>query len=102
MMVLVVVVLLLCFVCPDALLVEQHEGRIAASCTCTSLQSFYNNTGDISGKQSLAISCLKGVCLLWCLGYKQTNMPRVGYIYVGWCVFIRVADAEHCFNLVCR
>ncbi|WIA29828.1 hypothetical protein OEZ86_012299 [Tetradesmus obliquus] len=35
----------------DALLVEQHEGRIAASCCCTSMQSFYTNTGDIAGDQ---------------------------------------------------
>jgi hypothetical protein len=31
------------------LLVEQHEGRIAATCTCTSTQSFYTNTGNIAG-----------------------------------------------------
>jgi hypothetical protein len=43
-------VLFVLLVMPDAMLVEQHEGRIAATCTCTGTRSFYTNTGDIAGK----------------------------------------------------
>jgi hypothetical protein len=49
-------------VLPGAMLVEQHEGRIAATCTCTGTHSFYTNTGDIVGKWDLLVvvrACIK-------------------------------------------
>lgn len=33
----------------DALLVEEHEGRIAATCACIGTHTFYSNSGAIAG-----------------------------------------------------